>query len=187
MLHILNGTSTEHTLSQSSIQGDLFSFRDALINGPTPSEVSGEEWRRIRAEHLTEAYGLTFSECEKGLLSQQDALESFSDHEAVVLWFEHDLFCQTNLLYLLNWFAGTQWGKTKLSLICIGEFPGKENFRGLGELNAEQLSTLFQVREMLTDNQLELGRLAWQAYCSPDPTAIETALENRHLGFALPE
>jgi hypothetical protein len=30
---------------------------------------------------------------------------------------------------------------------------------------------------MLTDNQLELGRLAWQAYCSPDPTAIEQLLK----------
>jgi hypothetical protein len=58
MLHILNGRSTEHTLKQSSVAGDYFSFPDTLINGPTPGDVDGEEWRHLRARHLAESYGV---------------------------------------------------------------------------------------------------------------------------------
>jgi hypothetical protein len=68
-------------------------------------------------------------------------------------------------------------GNTKLTLICIGEFPGKENFRGLGELNAEQMASLFPGRQEVTLAQLNLAESAWQAYCSPDPTDIEKVLQ----------
>jgi len=56
MLHIINGESTAGTLRQSCIEGEKISFRDALICGPTPSEVSGDEWHRIRALHLSDYY-----------------------------------------------------------------------------------------------------------------------------------
>ena len=68
-----------------------------------------------------------------------------------------------------------------LSLICIGAFPGKENFRGLGELNAEQMASLFPGRQQVTSAQLKLAELAWQAYCSPDPAEIEEIMQTSDL------
>jgi len=62
------------------------------------------------------------------LRAQEEALSRFSDHEEVVLWFEHDLFCQVQLIFLLNWLAQRELGKTKLSLIFIGEFPELQTF-----------------------------------------------------------
>lgn len=178
MLHIVNGESTAVTLEQSSVSGERFSFRDALLNGPTPLGLSGQEWRRIRAQHLSEAYGVDLHECEQDLLNQEEKLTTLAEHEEVVLWFEHDLFCQTNLLYLLDWFAQRELGTTKLSLICIGEFPELQNFRGLGELNAKQLASLFDTRHEVSVAEMNLAKAAWRAYCSPDPAAIETLLES---------
>ncbi len=173
MLHLHNGDSSANIAKESSLPGDHFAFRESLITGPTPAGLSGEEWRSRRALHLSESYGVNVEECARELLDQEHKLGSFPDHDEVVLWFEHDLFCQTNLLYLLDWFASQDLGNTKLSLICIGEFPGKEDFRGLGELNAEQLASLFPDRRQITSAQLELGEQAWQAYCSPGPMEIE--------------
>src|SRR6266850_2416808 len=181
MLHIHNGDSSANTAKQSSLPGEHYAWRESLITGPTPAGVIGNEWRRVRAQHLSEAYGADLQECERGLLAQEKKLSSFEEHEEVVLWFEHDLFCQTNLLYLLNWFAQEDTGSTKLSLICIGEFPGKENFRGLGELNAEQMASLFPARQQVTSAQLKLAELAWQAYCSPDPAEIEKVAQTADL------
>ena len=181
MLHIHNGDSSANTAKQSSLPGEHFSWRESLITGPTPTGLSGGEWRSVRAQHLSEAYGADLKECERGLLDQEKKLSSFDDHEEVVLWFEHDLFCQTNLLYLLNWFAQEDTGNTKLSLICIGEFPGKENFRGLGELNAEQMASLFPGRQQVTSSQLKLAELAWRAYCSPHPAEIEKVVQTGDL------
>src|SRR6185295_8402606 len=113
---------------------------------------------------------------EKDLLAEEQTLQSYTEHEEVVLWFEYDLFCQVNLLYLLDWFSRASLDQTKLSLINVGTFPGKENFRGLGELSPDELMSLFPGREVLTATVLELGARAWQAYCSADPTAIERLL-----------
>ena len=76
------------------------------------------------------------------LREQHAAIENFSDHEEVVLWFEHDLFCQVHLIYLLDWFAQRDLGNTRLSLISIDEFPGVKMFHGLGQLNEAQLTSL---------------------------------------------
>lgn len=157
--------------------GEHLAWREALIEGATPADVSGAEWRKLRARHLAEFYGVDQGETENGLRVQEQRLASYPEHDEVILWFEHDLFCQTNLIYLLNWFAERNPGNTKLSLICIGEFPGLPNFRGLGELSPEQMASLFDGRHEVSNAEKTLASEAWRAYCSPDPTAIQTLLE----------
>src|SRR6185436_19104206 len=105
MLHIHNGDSSAETLRQSALPGEHFAFREALIEGPTPAGVTGEEWYKLRSSHLADFYGPDLTETENELRKQEQQLASFAEHDEVILWFEHDLFCQTNLLYLLNWFA----------------------------------------------------------------------------------
>jgi hypothetical protein len=177
MLHIHNGDCSANLAKQSPLEGEHLAWREALIEGPTPPNLDAAEWRRVRAQHLSKSCRLDSKECERGLLDQEKKLTSFHQHEEVVLWFEHDLFCQVHLLYLLNWFSQRDLGKTKLSLICVGEFPGKQNFRGLGELNADQLASLFPGRHQVAKKELSLAASGWQAYCSPDPTNIEKLLQ----------
>jgi hypothetical protein len=125
---------------------------------------------------LSESYGIELKTCEQGFVAQNAVLNSFSQHEEVVLWFEHDLFCQVNLLYLLDWFAQRDLKQTKLSLINVCQFPGRKNFRGLGELNARQLASLFPERHRVTAGELGLATSAWAAYCSQDPSVVEVLL-----------
>ena len=177
ILHIHNGDASADVAKQTSIPGEHFAWREALIDGPAPVTANEEEWRRVRARHLSDAYGVEPAECERESIAQEQKLASFADYEEVVLWFEHDLFCQVHLMYLLNWFANRDLGKTKLSLICIGSFPGRENFRGLGELSAQELGSLFPARQPVTREQLDLARRAWDAYRSIDPRDLETLLQ----------
>ena len=177
MLHILNGGATATILAQTAIPGERFSFHEVLIDGPTPAASDEAEWRRVRAAHLSAAYGVDVAECERDLTRQEEVFASCAEHEEVVLWFESDLFCQVNMLYVLDWFARRETGNTKLTLICIGEFPGRPDFRGLGELNPEELASLFEKRERVSDAALELARSAWQAYRSDNPREIEQLRE----------
>lgn len=178
MLHIHNGDCSADTAREASLPGEHLAWRESLITGPTPAGVSQDEWLKLRARYLSEAYGADLQACERDLLSQEEALRTFAQHDEVVLWFEHDLFCQLHLIYLLNWLAIERaMAKTRLSLICIGEFTGKENFRGLGELSPAELASLFPGRSEVTDAQLRVAASAWGAYISPDPTAIEKLLD----------
>lgn len=183
MLHILNGSSTESTLRRSSITGEFFSFRDALVDGPAPLELDEASWRETRAAHLSQSYGVPREKCERDLLEQAQTLTAFVNHEEVVLWFEQDLFCQLNLLYLLNWFSQDERQATKLSLINPGSFAGRPNFRGLGELTPEELASLFPTRQPVSPVQLELARNAWTAFTSSDPTSIEELLRSDTAAF----
>ena len=177
MLHIHNGDSSAAILRRSRLRGEHLVWREALIAGPTPIGLSPEEWQRSRANFLAESYGVNVKQCLKELVEQEEALKSFKDHEEVILWFEHDLFCQILLIYLLDWFSRADLGKTKLSLICINEFPGKPDFKGLGELSTEQMASLFEGRHEVSEAELQLATQAWEAYRSPEPKAIEELLE----------
>ncbi|MBC8031945.1 MAG: RNA polymerase subunit sigma-24 [Pyrinomonadaceae bacterium] len=177
MLHIHNGDSTANTAKLSALPGEHFAFREALLEGPTPTGLDQAEWRAIRARHLSEAYGVGPEQCERELLEQETKLATFEDQEEIVFWFEHDLFCQLHLLYLLNWYSHHELRKTRLSLVCIDRFPGFADFRGLGQLTAEQLASLFPDRGEIKAPELKLASAAWQAYCSPNPTDIEGLLE----------
>ena len=185
MLHIHNGDSSAETAKNANIPGEHLAWREALICGPAPAGLTREEFRRVRAQHLAEAYGETIEDCEKQLRAQEERLSRFSDHDEVVFWFEHDLFCQVHLIYLLNWFAQQELAGARLSLICIDSFPGVKDFRGLGQLNAEQLATLFPARSEIKEKHLELGAQAWAAFSSSDPTTLEKLIKGNtsHLPF----
>ena len=177
MLHINNGDSTAGTLREFGFPGEHKAFQEVLMEGPAPGGLSPGEWLKVRARFLAEAYELEVAKSEKDLREQEAWLGRFSEHDETILWFEHDLFCQINLIYLLDWFSRHSMGKTRLSLICVGEFPGVEDFRGLGQLTGEQLASLFDNRHEVTDAELSLAARAWAAYCSADPEAISRLID----------
>ena len=178
MLHIHNGDSAAETAKNTAIPGEHLAWREALVCGPAPGGLSEVEFRRVRARHLTDAYGVDPEKCENELRTQEEALARFSDHEEVVLWFECDLFCEIQLIYFLDWFAQRDLGQTKLSLICVAEFPGVEAFHGPGQLNETQLASLFPQRQTVTAAQLQLGSKAWASYSSSNPKEIESLLDS---------
>lgn len=173
MLHIHNGDASAGTAKNARIPGEHLAWREALVCGPAPAGLSAAEFRQLRAQHLAESYDIKVAECEGELGRQEKALEGFGDHEEVMLWFEHDLFCQVHLVYLLNWFAQRDRGATKLSLICIDRFPGMDDFRGLGQLNEQQMESLLPQRREVSEAQLQLGENAWAAYSSSTPASLE--------------
>ena len=177
MLHIHNGDSTANTLREASFPGTHFAFREALASGPTPAGLSQDEWFAVRAKHLAGMAAQEAPNIQQELVAQAATLASLHQHDEIILWFEHDLFCQIHLIHLLDYFARRPVTPARLSLICIGAFPGKPNFHGLGELTAEQMASLFDTRHEVSAAELQLAQRAWQAFCSPDPQAIVTLLD----------
>ena len=173
MLHIHNGDSTAGTLKEFGFPGEHKAFREVLMEGPTPGGLSADEWTQVRAAFLATSYDAALEKCKDDLRQQETWLREFSTHEETILWFEHDLFCQINLIYLLDWFGKRSLGKTRLSLICVGQFPGVDDFRGLGQLGGEQMASLFDARQEVTDAELRLATRAWAAYCSADPNEVK--------------
>lgn len=170
MLHIRPGDDILPKLKEAGLPGEFIRWADALCQGPTPAGLPQEGWRTLRARFAAENGYLPFDKALPFLAEQDQNLERFREHDRVLLWFEHDLFCQINLIYLLDWFSRQKLGKTKLFLICIGKH--------LGHLSGEELTRLFGTEHEVTAAELDLARRAWSAFCSPDPTGIERLLRD---------
>jgi len=176
MLHIVNGDVVGETLRQGIVQGDVLVWREIYCHGPVFAAPAVEENVHIRARYLEQSLGIPAAEFITGSQSQEQFLANVQQYEEVVLWFEHDLFDQTMLSYLLYRLSGLSLPSTKLSLLCIGEYPGIELFHGLGQLNREQMATLAGTWQSIGAEELQLGAAFWQAYASPEPLTLQSLL-----------
>lgn len=131
----------------------------------------------MRAENLEKALGIRREEFIAGCVSQEQRLAAFKEYDEVVLWFEHDLFDQTMLSFLLHWFSRKPLDGVRLNLLCIGTFPGIDPFLGLGQLSVKQLETLVGTWKPIGHEELEIGKKAWEAYASPNPNRIVEFLQ----------
>ncbi len=174
MLHITNGESAGQGIRQTGITGEVLTWDDVLHEGPTPADLTLDQMSKVRARFIADQYALSYEQVMHDFTRRNLTLARFHEHEEVVLWFEHDLYDQLQLIQLLDWFAQQDLSATTLRLISINSFPGIDHFMGLGQLTPVQLASLFDTRQEITRSMLQLGREAWQAYCSPQPLAIET-------------
>jgi hypothetical protein len=173
MLHITNGDSVVGTFRQVRFPGVYLAWRDVLHDGPAPQTATLSELSDVRAQALAGFGAGSYEDIRAGFAARDQALENFRKHEEVVLWFEHDLFDQLQLIQLLDWFAEQEMGKTRLSLIQVDSFPGVKPFYGLGQLSGTQLARLFPTRIAVNAAHCNLAHDAWQAFRSSDPTGLQ--------------
>jgi hypothetical protein len=173
-LHVANGTSTTDSLSVAGIPGQKSIWADPLHDGPVPGGMPDDELLRVRARHLASAEEVVPDVVEE--LSRWRDVLAQPDYDELVLWFEHDLFDQLNLIQLLSHLAPSVSASRVVSLICIGSFPGRPAFKGLGELTPQEIAPLLHVRQPVTDGQYSLAIRAWTAFRATNPTAIEEVL-----------
>jgi len=185
MLHITNGDSVAMALRVTALGGEILAWRDVLHEGPVPQGLALAELSAARAAFLADR-GWASAAAE--FAARDAALAGFRAHDEVVLWFEHDLYDQLQLIQLLDWFAARNLGDTRLSLLCISSHPQVAPFYGLGQLRPEQLAALFPGRHAVLDAELALGAAAWAAFRAPEPSAIEELLagDTQALPFLAP-
>jgi len=168
-LHVANGTSTTMTLEEAGVPGITSIWADPLHDGPVPNVPDGE-LVEVRARFLADgSYEATLN----GLKDWRRVIHEYDAYGELVLWFEHDLFYQLNLIQLLTFVRQALPDTKTVSLICIDSFPGRPSFKGLGELTAAELAPLLDTRQRLTAAQYALAARAWDAFRQPSPEALD--------------
>jgi DNA-binding transcriptional MerR regulator len=175
LLHITNGESAGNTLRQTTLGGAVLSWQDTLHEGPVPA-VPRKELLRTRARFLADC-GWGSRQALLSSLERRDRqlLEALRNGVEVVLWFEHDLYDQLQLLDVLALAHGEEAAP---ELIVVGSFPGKPSFAGLGELTADELETLWPCRRRAEPAALRAAADAWAALRAPEPASL-AALASR--------
>jgi hypothetical protein len=180
LLHITNGDSVLNTFRQVRFPGRYLAWKDALHDGPVPQTESLADLSDIRARTLADFGWGTYEPLRADFDQRDRTLEDFRKFEEVVLWFEHDLYDQLQLIQLLDWFSRQEMGKIRLSIVQINSHAGIKDFQGLGQLSGTQLARLFPLRRTAMPEQLAIGADAWAAFCSPTPEALADFLQVNH-------
>ncbi|MDU9005499.1 hypothetical protein [Sedimentitalea todarodis] len=168
ILNITNGDGAANIIKQSAVPGDVLPWRDPMHHGPFPAKLSLSELSVLRARYLV-GPDADPTGAERDFQLRDRHLNASSSYDSIVLWFEHDLLDQLQILQILDWFSDTKLKDTTLDMICIDSFPGEPNFRGIGQLNAEQMASLLKVRRPVTKKMLDLAASGWAAFRSSDP------------------
>src|SRR5687768_2280946 len=151
-LHVTNGDAAAEPLRRAGLGGEVLPWRDVLHEGPVPAGLAPAELNRVRARFLAGEGPAGFEEVLADLEARDRALAAAAAGGGeVVLWFEHDLYDQLQLLQVLDRLADGAAVRARVSLVCIGEFPGVEPFHGLGQLSPEQLASLHPGRAPVTE------------------------------------
>ena len=169
MLHITNGDSTRIGLERSGLPGTIQPWRDVLYDGPAPSRVPAERFRRIRSEFIGSdgTFG-SVGDIERGYAQEDAAVTNWDGRSEMVLWFEHDLYDQLLLIRLLSMLPAGAAGT--VTLVCSDTY--------LGPLRSDQFPTLFEQRRPLTAEQIALGARAWDAFGADTPAAIAAVADS---------
>ena len=178
-LHVANGTSTTDTIHAAGIPGSTSIWADPLHEGPVPARLTDEELLDVRARHLAgnDRSGVALAETIAELRRWREAIDDHASYDELVLWYEHDLFDQLNLIQLLARIGQEPAvDHRRVSLICIDRFPGHPRFKGLGELSALELGSLLETRQPISAGQYELAARAWDAFRADDPLALDRLL-----------
>jgi DNA-binding transcriptional MerR regulator len=185
LLHVTNGDSAGNTLRQTAIGGAVLPWQDALHDGPVPA-LPRRELLEARASFLAGCgWGSTGSLLAALERRDRHLLEALRDGVRVVLWFEHDLYDQLQLLDVLALAHGE---RAAPELIVVGSFPGRPAYAGLGELAADELETLWPSRVPAPSVLLRAAARAWDAFRAPEPTelAVWASGESPQLPFLAP-
>jgi len=164
-LHITNGDVAAARIEASGLAGAVvLPWRDVLHEGPVPADLSIDELRLLRARFIAERGWGAYDAVEKSFSERDALLHRFRDYDEVVLWFEGDLYDQLQLIQLLDYFAAENPDGDRLSLIDSDEY--------LGTMSVTDLRTLYAERHAVDTVHLQLGRAAWNAFRSSDPSPI---------------
>src|SRR5919199_2861825 len=150
-LHVTNGESLGSTLRATSLEGVVLSWEDVLHVGPLAFDP--EASRALRARFLAEQGWGTEEAIGTELARRDDLLERA---ERIVLWFEHDLVDQLQLLQVLS----------QLDDEVEVELVQAEGY--LGPLEAAALERLWPSRRPLGRDARKLARRTWREVCADE-------------------
>lgn len=172
VLHITSGDCAGELLNKTGISGDLLVWHDILYDGPRQPGWPDGAALEARSRFLEQATGggLTREQVLKVLEEQYRKLAKAADYQQIVLWFDACLFDQSMLVHLLVLLGSLSI--SSVQLLCVNAFPGIEPFNGLGQLQPDQLASLYDKRTPVTEDQYRYAEKVDRAFACQDPEQL---------------
>jgi hypothetical protein len=174
-LHITNGDGALYLLAKAGILGTHLAWRDGLNDGPVPFGFSLEKTSETRAQYLaSRGYGSPIKLIHD--FERRDTqVRRAAEFEEVVLWFEHDLYDQLQLLQAL-----TSLEELKLE---PGRVATIQSDHYLASMTVDDILPLFPKRRTATAAIFKSARRNWERFTSPSPSELYSAAGEDAIGL----
>ncbi len=162
-------------LQKAEILGSHVAWRDALNDGPVPAGLSLEETSAIRSRYLSErGYGNPIKLIHD--FSRRDAqLRRAQEFAEVVLWFEHDLFDQLQLLQVLTALDDLKLEPGRIAVVQSDHY--------LASMTIDEIVSLFPKRRTATPAVFKSARRTWDRFTSHSPADLYAASGEDAIGL----
>jgi len=163
-LHVTNGDTVVYLFKKAGIVGTHLPWRDGLHEGPVPAVSTLEELSRIRGEYLASRNFGNPIKLLHELATRDAVLHRAEEFREVILWFEHDLYDQLQMLQIL------------VELDALALEPGRvsvvQSDAYLGSMTVDELLALYPRRRTVTTAIYDAAHLAWDALRAEDPAGL---------------
>jgi hypothetical protein len=174
-LHVTNGDSVLYVFKKAGILGTHVAWRDALHEGPVPSGLSLEATSAVRTRYRAErGYGNPIK-INHDFEARDAELRRAGAFREVVLWFEHDLYDQLQILQALTALEELELEPGRVALVQSDHY--------LGMMTVDELSPLLPRRRTATAAAFKSARRAWERFTSPSPADLLAASREDAIGF----
>ncbi|MDX6749372.1 hypothetical protein SH611_06100 [Geminicoccaceae bacterium 1502E] len=172
VLHVTNGDEAALAIEAATGAATVLPWRDVLHDGPVPAGLDLERLSAVRAAFLAGELGLDEAQVRADFCRRDTALTAaLAGGGPIVLWFEHDLYDQLQLLQVLDLVAGA--GGTVAARVRLAQAGDH-----LAMQPAQTLVGLLAGAVPLAAGQLALARRAWAAFREPGLQACAGLLEH---------
>jgi hypothetical protein len=168
-LHVTNGDGATQGLARSGLPGDVLAWRDVLHDGPVPPDDDREAFWHARARFIAERRWAAEQAVLEDFSARDALLDSLTGDDAMVLWFEPDLYDQLQLIQVLS----------RLEQIAPDQRPQVSIAPAdllLGTIAPPGFHPLFAARRPIRDIDLAQGRAAWLAFTSATPDELNALI-----------
>jgi hypothetical protein len=174
-LHVTNGDAVLYLFKKAGITGTQLAWRDGLYEGPVRGGLTLEETSAERARfHSERGYGNPIKIIHE--FERRDAqLRRAADFEEVVLWFEHDLFDQLQILQILTSLEAMDLEPGRVAIVQSDHY--------LGTMTADELSPMLARRRTVSAATLKSASRAWERFTSDAPLDLYVAAKEDAIGL----
>ncbi|MBA2380119.1 MAG: DUF1835 domain-containing protein [Blastocatellia bacterium] len=179
IVHVLPGDSLSAQFAEADIAGDIVVFRECLVVGDISGEDLDEFWQ-LRANFLMLEYGGDPIDYQEGVVYEIERLLELGAGDEVNLWFEYELFCQSNMWFCLDLLKASE---TEVFRVAP-KTPSPDNpWEGFATHNSSDLAVCLDERTKMSPEDRETGVQLWQAFRERDSERLRKLGEFRSPAF----
>jgi hypothetical protein len=170
ILHVTNGDRAAERIRSAGFAGEIVPWRDVLHEGPVPGRLGFAQRRVVRARFVAARLWADEADVRAELEARDAAIDGCGECAEVILWFEHDLYDQLQLIQVLHRFATQGPDPLRLTLACEAEY--------IGMMSVERVRGLHSRRVAVTRDHVALAAAAWGAFTASEAAPISRLLDD---------